>query len=144
MSAIVNIEYLQKTPKKSFSIHLRYESLVLIERTARREAFLADLECVVPWRRLEAPIEPHYPLARKGREPYRLSTVSPGWTHEPDRVRAKGEAGARWFGPFKRMKVCDTAPEQKRLNRLMATLRPAAGHPFRFIGVLTPLGRHRQ
>ena len=37
--------------------------------------FLAEMERVVPWRRLEVLIEPHYPLAGKGRKPYRLSTM---------------------------------------------------------------------
>ena len=44
-------------------------------KITRREAFLAEMERVVPWRRLEALIEPHYPLAGKGRKPYRLSTM---------------------------------------------------------------------
>ena len=33
------------------------------------------MERVVPWRRLEALIEPHYPLAGKGRQPYPLSAM---------------------------------------------------------------------
>ncbi|MCW8308439.1 IS5 family transposase [Acidiphilium sp. PA] len=52
---------------------------------------------------------------------------------EPDRVRAENEAGPRWFVPFKRTKGCDTTPEQKRLNRLMAALRSAVEHPFRVL-----------
>ena len=52
-------------------------------------------------------------------------------TREPDRVREEDEAGPRWFVPFKRKKGCDTTPEQKRLNRLMAALRSAVEHPFR-------------
>ena len=54
-------------------------------------------------------------------------------TREPDRVREEDEAGPRWFVPFKRMKGCDTTPEQKRLNRLMAGLRSAVEHPFRVL-----------
>ena len=54
-------------------------------------------------------------------------------TREPDRVREEDEAGPRWFVPFKRAKGCDTTPEQKRLNRLMAGLRSAVEHPFRVL-----------
>ena len=32
--------------------------------------FLAEMARVVPWRRLEALIEPHYPKAGNGRKPY--------------------------------------------------------------------------
>ncbi|HEY2019206.1 MAG TPA: IS5 family transposase [Bryobacteraceae bacterium] len=54
-------------------------------------------------------------------------------TREPDRVREADEAGPRWFVPFKRTKGCDTTPEQKRLNRLLAALRSAVEHPFRVL-----------
>ena len=54
-------------------------------------------------------------------------------TREPDRVREADEVGPRWFVPFKRKKGCDTTPEQKRLNRLMAALRSAVEHPFRVL-----------
>ena len=54
-------------------------------------------------------------------------------TREPDRVREEDEAGPRWFVPFKRPKGCDTTPEQKRLNRLLAALRSAVEHPFRVL-----------
>ena len=273
-----------------------YDGFRKQRKITRREAFLAEMERVVPWRRLESLIEPHYPLAGKGRKPYRLSTMlrvhllqhwygysDPGmeealhdipalrrfagldagesrmpdettilnfrhlleaqqlaeslfqevvslltdqglilregtivdatliaappstknearqrdpemtsskkgnqWhfgmkahigvdtahglvhtlevttgkvsdysmaetllhgdeqtahgdrgyadkTREPDRVREEDEAGPRWFVPFKRMKGCDTTPEQKRLNRLMAALRSAVEHPFRVL-----------
>ena len=54
-------------------------------------------------------------------------------SREPDRVREEDEAGPRWFVPFKRKKGCDTTPEQKRLNRLLAALRSAVEHPFRVV-----------
>ncbi len=44
-------------------------------KRTRRETFLAEMARVVPWRRLEALIEPHYPLAGKDRKPYRLSIM---------------------------------------------------------------------
>jgi IS5 family transposase len=43
--------------------------------TRREEAFLAEMDRVVPWQRLEALIEPHYPVAGNGRKPYPLGTM---------------------------------------------------------------------
>lgn len=54
-------------------------------------------------------------------------------SREPDRPRGEDEVGPRWFVPFKRRKGCDTTPEQKRLNRLLAGLRSAVEHPFRVV-----------
>ena len=54
-------------------------------------------------------------------------------TREPDRPRDEDAAGPRWFVPFKRKKGCDTTPEEKRLNQLMAGLRSAVEHPFRVL-----------
>jgi Transposase DDE domain/Transposase domain (DUF772) len=39
------------------------------KRTTRREKFLAEMEVVVPWVRLVALIEPHYPKGERGRPP---------------------------------------------------------------------------
>lgn len=39
------------------------------KRTTRREKFLAEMEVVVPWARLVALIEPHYPKGTRGRPP---------------------------------------------------------------------------
>ena len=44
-------------------------------KVTRREAFLAEMARVVPWRRLEALIEPHYPQAGRGRKPYGLGVM---------------------------------------------------------------------
>ncbi|WP_308365307.1 MULTISPECIES: IS5 family transposase [unclassified Microbulbifer] len=41
-------------------------------RKTRREKFLEQMESLVPWERLEAKIEPSYPKAGRGRQPYRL------------------------------------------------------------------------
>ncbi|WP_158932162.1 IS5 family transposase [Acidisphaera sp. S103] len=54
-------------------------------------------------------------------------------TREPDRPRDEDVVGPRWFVPFKRKKGCDTTPEEKRLNRLMAALRSAVEHPFQIL-----------
>jgi IS5 family transposase len=43
------------------------------KKQTRREVFLAEMDCVVPW--LEALIAPHYPKAGKGRRPYPLSAM---------------------------------------------------------------------
>lgn len=45
-------------------------------KQTRREIFLNEMEQVVPWRRLLALIEPHYPVSgRPGRQPYALATM---------------------------------------------------------------------
>lgn len=44
-------------------------------KKTRREVFLAEMEQVVPWSRLLAVIEPHYPKAGRGRRPYPLETM---------------------------------------------------------------------
>lgn len=44
-------------------------------KETRREVFLAEMERVVPWLRLEGLIEPFYPKAGNGRRPYLLATM---------------------------------------------------------------------
>jgi hypothetical protein len=44
-------------------------------KQTRREKFLAEMEPVVPWKRLEQLIEPHYPKAVNGRPPYPLPSL---------------------------------------------------------------------
>ena len=45
------------------------------KRRTRRELFLARMEELIPWERLEARIEPFYPKAGRGRRPYPLGTM---------------------------------------------------------------------
>ena len=47
-------------------------------KKTRREVFLEEMEQVVPWKALLALIEPHYPVAGRGRRP---------WTHGMPRTR---------------------------------------------------------
>jgi IS5 family transposase len=44
-------------------------------KQTRREAFLAEMDKVVPWSDLLALIEPHYPKAGRGRHPYPIATM---------------------------------------------------------------------
>jgi len=44
-------------------------------KVTRRDVFLAEMAWVVPWLRLEALIEPHYPKSRNGRKPYPLGVM---------------------------------------------------------------------
>ncbi|RBA70721.1 IS5/IS1182 family transposase, partial [Xanthomonas oryzae pv. oryzae] len=45
-------------------------------KQTRREIFLAEMERIVPWKRLLSLIEPHYPVSgRPGRQPYALATM---------------------------------------------------------------------
>ena len=41
----------------------------------RREFFLEEMEQVVPWKALLKVIEPHYPVAGRGRRPYSLEVM---------------------------------------------------------------------
>jgi IS5 family transposase len=44
-------------------------------RVTRRERFLAEMDAVIPWLRLLALIEPHYPKAGNGRQPLGLEKM---------------------------------------------------------------------
>jgi transposase, IS5 family len=44
-------------------------------KVTRRERFLAEMDAVIPWARLVAVIEPHYPKAGRGRQPLGLETM---------------------------------------------------------------------
>ncbi len=44
-------------------------------RQTRKEKFLGRMDKLIPWARLEAVIEPHYPKAGNGRRSYLLSTM---------------------------------------------------------------------
>lgn len=46
------------------------------KRLTRREVFLNEMEAVVPWDRLQAKLEPHYPKSgKRGRQPMALSSM---------------------------------------------------------------------
>ena len=44
-------------------------------KKTRREVFLEEMELVVPWKALLKLIEPHYPVAGRGRRPYPLESM---------------------------------------------------------------------
>ncbi len=44
-------------------------------KVTRRERFLAEMDAVIPWPRLIALIEPHYPKAGRGRRPHDLERM---------------------------------------------------------------------
>lgn len=44
-------------------------------KVTRRERFLAEMDAVIPWARLMALIEPHYPKAGGGRHPHPLERM---------------------------------------------------------------------
>ena len=44
-------------------------------KKTRREVFVAEMELVVPWKALLKVIEPHYPVAGRGRRPYPLQAM---------------------------------------------------------------------
>jgi len=44
-------------------------------RITRREKFLAQMNQLIPWKKLEKKIKPHYPKNGQGRQPYPLATM---------------------------------------------------------------------
>src|SRR5712692_7038635 len=44
-------------------------------KVTRRERFLAEMDAVIPWDRLMALVEPHYPKAGQGRQPLGLEKM---------------------------------------------------------------------
>ena len=44
-------------------------------KVTRRERFLAEMDAVIPWKRLIAEIEPHYPKGGNGRQPVGLEKM---------------------------------------------------------------------
>ena len=44
-------------------------------KKTRREVFLEEMDQVVPWKALLGLIEPHYPVAGRGRRPYPLESM---------------------------------------------------------------------
>jgi IS5 family transposase len=44
-------------------------------KKTRREVFLEEMELVVPWKGLLKLIEPHYPVAGRGRRPYPMESI---------------------------------------------------------------------
>lgn len=76
-------------------------------KRTRREAFLSEMDKVVPWDALLALIEPHYPKAGKGRHPYPIKTML--------RIHFMQQ----WFGysdPAMEEALYDVAPVRKFAN----------------------------
>ena len=44
-------------------------------KVTRRERFLGEMDAVIPWSRLIALIQPHYPKAGRGRHPHDLERM---------------------------------------------------------------------
>lgn len=56
-------------------ISLAESGFARTSKVTRKQVFLAEMEQVVPWPRLLAVIEPHYPVLGHGRQPYPLATM---------------------------------------------------------------------
>ena len=80
------------------------------KKRTKREAFLAEMEAVVPWALLLALIEPYYPKAGNGRRPYPLVVMlriyflqqwyqlsDPGARGQPFDAELSGRLGEDWF-----------------------------------------------
>jgi transposase, IS5 family len=67
---------MKQAPKRPQQLSFASLEFAQKKRVTRREKFLAEMEQVVPWSRLEALIEPKYPtLGRVGRQPIGLSRM---------------------------------------------------------------------
>ena len=44
-------------------------------KVTRRERFLAEMDAIIPWKKLARRIRPHYPKAGQGRQPHPLETM---------------------------------------------------------------------
>ena len=80
------------------------------KKTTRREKFLARMEAVIPWARLLAVIEPHYPQGRRGRPPIGLERM----------VRVYFSSSHGMPSPTKRLKTRSTTA--RRCNVLPALI----------------------
>jgi transposase, IS5 family len=63
---------LQGMPHQTSFAHAEFAAK---KTTTRREKFLARMEEVIPWAKLLAVIEPHYPTGRRGRRPIGLERM---------------------------------------------------------------------
>ncbi len=61
-------------------------------KVRRRERFLAEMDAVIPWPRLLALIEPHYPKAGNGTQPHPMQRML--------RIRGLAKNTARLFTAF--------------------------------------------
>ncbi len=65
-------------------------------KVTRRERFLAEMDAVIPWARLLALIEPHYPKAGQGRQPHAAGADAAHLLHaelvQPVRPGGRGRA----------------------------------------------------
>ena len=75
------------------------------KKTTRRERFLGEMNAVVPWSRLEALIEPHYPKSAKvGRPPIGVPRVlrmyfPQQWYPRRQRLHRAGQARRDYWCP---------------------------------------------
>lgn len=74
--------------------HLGLGLSLLTERTRERE-FLDGMRRVVPWLRLTALIEPHYPMGNTGRPPFQFATMRKAMDAQPAGSHARGLVARR-------------------------------------------------
>jgi len=109
------------------------------KKVTRRERFLGEMERVVPWARLCAVIEPHYPQGRRGRPPIgiermlRIYFLQQWYALEWHVAAKRGKVKAMAEGLLKELTV--------RLERVKAQVRARVEHPFH---ILKNLFRHRE
>lgn len=86
-------------------------------KKTRREVFLDEMEQVVPWKVLLKIIEPHYPVAGRGRRPYALETMlrahlMQDWFALSDPAMAETLYEIASLGSFARLSLNDAFPDE--------------------------------
>src|SRR5271154_736472 len=93
-------------------------------KVTRRERFLAEMDAVIPWRRLLGLIEPHYPKAGNGRQPLGLEKMlriyfRQQWFNLPDPQAEDAIYDSESMRRFARVELGDDAvPDETTILRL--------------------------
>src|SRR5438270_11794904 len=101
-------------------------------RKTRRELFLEEMELVVPWKALLQLIEPHYPVAGRGRRPYPLRSMlrvhlMQNWFALSDPAMEEALYEIASLRTFARLSLAEASPDETTILNLRHLLE--ANHP---------------
>ncbi len=118
-------------------------------KQTRREIFLAEMERIVPWKRLLALIEPHYPVSgRPGRQPYALARMLrihllQQWYALSDPAMEEALHEIPTLRRFAQLGGLDNVPDETTILNFRRLLKPTA-LPLGCWKRSTPICRARQ
>ena len=106
-------------------------------KKTRREVFLAEMEQVVPWKALLDLIEPFYPVAGRGRQPYPLESMlrvhlMQNWFALSDPAMEEALYEIAPMRTFARLTLSEPIPDETTILNFRHLLEEndlAAGHP---------------